>query len=88
MPDEGHIKILTMSNPHLPKSHPNLQPERNNVCSSKKKEKKGCIFMSTTWKMLEVCRAYEYANHYKHIASSMKAQTYEEENRTRDLAPN
>lgn len=27
-------------------------------------------------KMLEACRAYEYANHHKHIASSMKAQTH------------
>lgn len=85
MPDEGHIKILTMSNPHLPKSHPNLQPERN-VFSSKKKKK--MHFHEHYVKMLEVCCAYEYANHYKHIASSMKAQTYEEENRTRDLAPN
>lgn len=27
-------------------------------------------------KMLEVCRAYEYANHHKQTASSTKAQTH------------
>lgn len=63
------LKYLQYPTPTLPNPTPTREKQRSLL-------QKKMHFHAHYVKMLEACRAYEYANHHKHIASSMKAQTH------------